>query len=120
MLSRFSSGTSIAKRQAAESKRKARATNKHISSDEDSEDGVLSSEFEDSDDDLDPKSGMSDQKKAVLTFFQESSIDELTLIAGCSIKKAMKIAELRPYKRWEDMVRESVCVCTCVCEHFYN
>ncbi|XP_074526874.1 SWI/SNF-related matrix-associated actin-dependent regulator of chromatin subfamily A containing DEAD/H box 1A [Halichoeres trimaculatus] len=103
-LSRFSSGTSIAKKQAAESKKKARAANEHISSEEEDDEDMVSSEFEDSDEELDTKGGMTDLKKEILLFFREASVDELTLIAGCSVKKAMKIVELRPYKKWEDMV----------------
>ncbi|XP_058645047.1 SWI/SNF-related matrix-associated actin-dependent regulator of chromatin subfamily A containing DEAD/H box 1b isoform X2 [Onychostoma macrolepis] len=32
-----------------------------------------------------------------------ASVDELTLIAGCSLKKAQKITELRPFKTWKDL-----------------
>lgn len=37
----------------------------------------------------------------ILSFLQEASQDELTLIPGCSLKKAQKIAELRPFNSWE-------------------
>uniref|UniRef100_A0A7N6FC39 DNA helicase n=1 Tax=Anabas testudineus TaxID=64144 RepID=A0A7N6FC39_ANATE len=98
-LSKFASGTSIAKNQAAESKRKARASDEHFSSEgeNDDEEDTVSSEFEDSDDELDSKGGMTELKKEILSFFQEASIDELTLISGCSVKKAQKIVELRPF-----------------------
>ncbi|XP_037634394.1 SWI/SNF-related matrix-associated actin-dependent regulator of chromatin subfamily A containing DEAD/H box 1A [Sebastes umbrosus] len=103
MLSRFASGTSIAKKQAAERKRKARASNEHVSSGEenDDEEEPVSSEFDDSDDELDTNGGMTDLKKEILQFFQDASIDELSLIAGCSFKKAQKIVELRPFKSWQ-------------------
>ncbi|KAI4897749.1 hypothetical protein NFI96_033833, partial [Prochilodus magdalenae] len=42
-------------------------------------------------------------KGQILTFFQNATVDELTLIAGCSLKKAQKIVELRPYKTWNDL-----------------
>ncbi|XP_057177872.1 SWI/SNF-related matrix-associated actin-dependent regulator of chromatin subfamily A containing DEAD/H box 1b isoform X3 [Triplophysa rosa] len=42
-------------------------------------------------------------KSEILGFFQTASVDELTLIAGCSLKKAQKIIELRPYKTWKDL-----------------
>ncbi|XP_073323305.1 SWI/SNF-related matrix-associated actin-dependent regulator of chromatin subfamily A containing DEAD/H box 1A [Pagrus major] len=106
MLSRFASGTSIAKKQAAESKQKARASNEHVSSEgetEDEEDAV-SSEFEDSDNELDTKGGMTELKKEIIGFFQKASIDELSLIAGCSVKKAQKIVELRPFDSWQSLV----------------
>lgn len=105
MLSRFASGTSIAKKQAAERKRKARASDEHVSSEgeNDDEEDTVSSEFEDSDGELDSKGGMTEAKQAILNFFQEASIDELSLIAGCSVKKAQKIVELRPYDSWQSL-----------------
>uniref|UniRef100_A0A7N9APQ4 DNA helicase n=1 Tax=Mastacembelus armatus TaxID=205130 RepID=A0A7N9APQ4_9TELE len=101
-LSRFASGTSIAKKQAAERKRKARASDEHVSSEEeDNDEDTVSSDFEDSDDCLDSESGMTDPKKEIIKFFQNASIDELSLIPGCSVKKAQKIVELRPFDSWE-------------------
>lgn len=60
---------------------------------------------------LDSDSDQSDEtlskvKSEILSFFQTASVDELTLIAGCSLKKAQKITELRPFKKWKDLVRE--------------
>lgn len=60
---------------------------------------------------LDSDSDQSDErltklKSEILGFFQTASVDELTLIAGCSLKKAQKITELRPYKTWKDLVRK--------------
>ncbi|XP_068560062.1 SWI/SNF-related matrix-associated actin-dependent regulator of chromatin subfamily A containing DEAD/H box 1A [Cebidichthys violaceus] len=106
MLSRFASGTSIAKKQAAERKRKARASNEHVSSEEENDVGedAVSSEFEDSDEELDPKGAMTDLKKEMLSFFRDSSIDDLTLIAGCSVKKAQKIVQLRPFNGWQSLL----------------
>uniref|UniRef100_A0AAY4A9T4 DNA helicase n=1 Tax=Denticeps clupeoides TaxID=299321 RepID=A0AAY4A9T4_9TELE len=46
---------------------------------------------------------LSKLKIQILTFFQEASLDELSLIAGCSLRKAQKIVELRPFKKWEDL-----------------
>ncbi|XP_034397575.1 SWI/SNF-related matrix-associated actin-dependent regulator of chromatin subfamily A containing DEAD/H box 1A isoform X2 [Cyclopterus lumpus] len=106
MLSRFASGTSIAKKQAVERKMKALASNEHVSSEEenDAEEEAVSSEFEDSDEELDSKGGMTDLKKEMLNFFRDASIDELSLIAGCSVKKAQKILELRPFESWQSLV----------------
>uniref|UniRef100_A0A8C1TMT3 Helicase C-terminal domain-containing protein n=1 Tax=Cyprinus carpio TaxID=7962 RepID=A0A8C1TMT3_CYPCA len=42
----------------------------------------------------------------ILSFFQTASVDELTLIAGCSLRKAQKITELRSFKTWKNLVRE--------------
>lgn len=113
MLSKFASGTSIAKKQAAERKRKARASDEHVSSEgeNDDEEDAVSSEFEDSEDELDSAGGMTELKKEIISFFQDASIDELSLISGCSVKKAQKIVELRPFDSWQSLVREHVCLC---------
>lgn len=106
-LSSVASGTSIAKNQAAESKRKAQALDEHVSSeDENDNEDTLSSEFEDSGDELDSGGGMTELKTEIVTFFQTASIDELSLIGGCSVKKAQKIVELRPFDSWQSLVRE--------------
>uniref|UniRef100_A0A9J8D0N0 SNF2 related chromatin remodeling ATPase with DExD box 1b n=1 Tax=Cyprinus carpio carpio TaxID=630221 RepID=A0A9J8D0N0_CYPCA len=60
---------------------------------------------------LDSDSDQSDEtlsklKSEILSFFQTASVDELTLIAGCSLKKAQKITELRSFKTWKNLVRE--------------
>lgn len=107
--STFASSTSIAKNQAAESKRKARASDERVSSeDENDNEDVLSSEFEDSGDELDSGGGMTELKNEIVTFFQTASIDELSLISGCSVKKAQRIVELRPFDSWQSLVSESV------------
>uniref|UniRef100_A0A6Q2YLE1 SWI/SNF-related, matrix-associated actin-dependent regulator of chromatin, subfamily a, containing DEAD/H box 1 n=1 Tax=Esox lucius TaxID=8010 RepID=A0A6Q2YLE1_ESOLU len=105
---KLSNGTSVAKKEAAERKKKARASDERASSSEgEEEDGDgASSEFEDEDDGLD--SGEEDEgtsllKGKILLFFQEASLDELSLIAGCSVKKAQKIVELRPFAVWQDL-----------------
>ncbi|XP_043106736.1 SWI/SNF-related matrix-associated actin-dependent regulator of chromatin subfamily A containing DEAD/H box 1b isoform X2 [Puntigrus tetrazona] len=46
---------------------------------------------------------LSKLKSEILSFFQSASVDELTLIAGCSLKKAQKITELRPFKKWKNL-----------------
>lgn len=107
--STLASGTSIAKNQAAESKRKARASDERVSSeDENDNEDALSSEFEDSGDELESGGGMTELKNEMVTFFQTASIDELSLIGGCSVKKAQRIVELRPFDSWQSLVRESV------------
>lgn len=107
MLSRFASGTSIAKKQAAERKRKARAADQHLSSEEEDDlEDTLSSEFEDSDDELRAKGGETDVKTEIVKFFQTASVDEMSLISGCSVKKAQKVLELRPFHSWKSLVRK--------------
>uniref|UniRef100_H3DJN5 DNA helicase n=1 Tax=Tetraodon nigroviridis TaxID=99883 RepID=H3DJN5_TETNG len=104
VLSRFTSGTSIAKKQAAESKRKARASHQHLSSEEEDPEDTLSSEFEDSDEELSTKGDMTDIKTEIVTFFQTASVDEMSLISGCSVKKAQKVLELRPFDSWRSLI----------------
>ncbi|PWA15892.1 hypothetical protein CCH79_00008945 [Gambusia affinis] len=101
VLSKFSSDTGLAKKQAAERKKKARATEEQVSSDE--EENVVTSEFEDSDDELESINVKKDVKDEILAFFQDASIDELSLISGCSVKKAQRIVELRPFDSWESL-----------------
>ncbi|MEQ2227014.1 hypothetical protein ILYODFUR_033307, partial [Ilyodon furcidens] len=101
VLSKFSSDTSIAKKQAAERKKAAQAADEQVSSDD--EEDILTSEFEDSDDELESDNGRMDVKKEMLAFFQDASIDELSLIGGCSVKKAQRIVELRPFDSWESL-----------------
>lgn len=90
-------------------KRPTREIQKQDSSSEDN-----SSDFEASPRplDMDSESDEGDEKlprlKAqILDFFQKATVDELTLIAGCSLKKAQKIIELRPYQTWSDLVSGS-------------
>ncbi|XP_030623950.1 SWI/SNF-related matrix-associated actin-dependent regulator of chromatin subfamily A containing DEAD/H box 1b [Chanos chanos] len=42
-------------------------------------------------------------KIQIIDFFQRASVDELTLMSGCSLKKAQKIVSLRPFKTWPDL-----------------
>uniref|UniRef100_A0A8C7IZ51 DNA helicase n=1 Tax=Oncorhynchus kisutch TaxID=8019 RepID=A0A8C7IZ51_ONCKI len=88
-------------------KRKVRASYERASSSEDEDTEGASSEFEGEDDELDfvaEDAGTSTLKGQILSFFQEASLDELSLIAGCSLKKAQKIVELRPFAVWQDLV----------------
>uniref|UniRef100_A0A3B4A944 SWI/SNF-related matrix-associated actin-dependent regulator of chromatin subfamily A containing DEAD/H box 1 n=1 Tax=Periophthalmus magnuspinnatus TaxID=409849 RepID=A0A3B4A944_9GOBI len=87
------------------------ANTKEVSSEEDDygedeEEDDDSSEFDDSDEELETK-GPSDTKTEILRFFNEATVDELTLISGCSLKKAQKITELRPFDSWDTLVSET-------------
>lgn len=103
VLSKFSSDTGRAKKQAEERKKAARATDEQVSSDD--EEDVITSEFEESDDEAEGSNSKTDVKTEILSFFQDASIDELSLIAGCSVRKAQRIVELRPFDSWESLVR---------------
>lgn len=46
----------------------------------------------------------SNVKGQILWFFQEASPVELSLISGCSVKKAQRIVELRLFNEWENLV----------------
>lgn len=43
-------------------------------------------------------------KGQILWFFYEASPVELSLISGCSVKKAQRIVELRLFNEWENLV----------------
>uniref|UniRef100_A0A8C7LE73 SNF2 related chromatin remodeling ATPase with DExD box 1b n=1 Tax=Oncorhynchus kisutch TaxID=8019 RepID=A0A8C7LE73_ONCKI len=55
-------------------------------------------------DDFDDSAEGSLVKGQILRFFQEASLDELSLISGCSVKKAQRIVELRPFNEWENLL----------------
>uniref|UniRef100_A0A4W3I7L9 SNF2 related chromatin remodeling ATPase with DExD box 1b n=1 Tax=Callorhinchus milii TaxID=7868 RepID=A0A4W3I7L9_CALMI len=39
----------------------------------------------------------------IVSFLQDATLDELTLIPQCSLRKAQKITELRPFNNWETL-----------------
>uniref|UniRef100_A0A8C5DYV7 DNA helicase n=1 Tax=Gouania willdenowi TaxID=441366 RepID=A0A8C5DYV7_GOUWI len=99
---------------AAMRKKKARESIEHTRSDDDEEDDdddddmeeeIVESEFEDFDDKLESAYKGKDMKSRMVEFFQESSVDELTLISGCSLKRAQKIVELRPFNTWSSLTK---------------
>ncbi|XP_076126543.1 SWI/SNF-related matrix-associated actin-dependent regulator of chromatin subfamily A containing DEAD/H box 1A [Alosa pseudoharengus] len=78
------------------------------SEDEDDDERALSSGGEEDDltdeynsDDEAPVN--SEQQQDILKFFQEAAAHELTLISGCSAKRANKIISLRPFNVWKDL-----------------
>ncbi|XP_031426382.1 SWI/SNF-related matrix-associated actin-dependent regulator of chromatin subfamily A containing DEAD/H box 1A [Clupea harengus] len=77
------------------------------SEDEEEEEQALSSQGEEeltdgyNSDEDEPIS--SEQQREILKFFQEAAVHELTLISGCSVKRADKIVSLRPFKAWKDL-----------------
>ncbi|XP_043102624.1 SWI/SNF-related matrix-associated actin-dependent regulator of chromatin subfamily A containing DEAD/H box 1A [Puntigrus tetrazona] len=75
-----------------------------ISASEDEEE--IDSDAESISDDLeseDEDSISGNLQEKIIQFLQESSLDELALISGCSIKKAQKIISLRPFNTWKDV-----------------
>ncbi|MFT7817869.1 SWI/SNF-related matrix-associated actin-dependent regulator of chromatin subfamily A containing DEAD/H box 1B-like [Arapaima gigas] len=81
---------------------------KHLPEPDSSSDGEgsISSEFGGSSgqSDSDREDGVEAGLKAqILEFFQGASVDELSLISGCSLRKAQKIVELRPFETWENL-----------------
>ncbi|XP_038845195.1 SWI/SNF-related matrix-associated actin-dependent regulator of chromatin subfamily A containing DEAD/H box 1A-like isoform X2 [Salvelinus namaycush] len=99
---KMSNGTSMAKMEAVERKRKAHTSDERASSSEDEETASSEFEFEDLDSGAEDV-GTSKLQGQILLFFQEASLDELSLIAGCSVKKAKKIVELRPFALWSNL-----------------
>ncbi|KAF6729732.1 SWI/SNF-related matrix-associated actin-dependent regulator of chromatin subfamily A containing DEAD/H box 1 [Oryzias melastigma] len=107
---RFTSESSIAKKQVAERKSKAHSSNEPISSEDelDDEDDVASSEFGDSDEDLDASEGLTETKKEILpcdVFNKENGLSE-ALLLGCKVVlKERKVvlglmskSKLKPYQ----------------------
>uniref|UniRef100_A0A674BMV7 DNA helicase n=1 Tax=Salmo trutta TaxID=8032 RepID=A0A674BMV7_SALTR len=91
----------VSESEAVERKRKAHTSDERASSSEGEDEESASSEFEGEDEELDSGAedeGTSTLQGQILLFFQEASLDELSLIAGCSVKKAKKIVELRPFE----------------------
>jgi len=43
----------------------------------------------------------------VLDFFNSATTDELTIMNGCSRKKAEIVVGLRPFSDWNDLVRDN-------------
>ncbi|XP_062854392.1 SWI/SNF-related matrix-associated actin-dependent regulator of chromatin subfamily A containing DEAD/H box 1A [Trichomycterus rosablanca] len=79
--------------------------NSDLDDDDDNEEEP-DSEVESDSDDCDSESGddvNATVKDQILRFLQEASLDELTLISGCSLKKAQKIISLRPLYTWKDV-----------------
>lgn len=73
-----------------------------------SENEEIDSDVESISDDLDSEDEDSisgNLQDKIIQFLQEASLDELSLISGCSIKKAQKIISLRPFNTWKDVVR---------------
>ncbi|XP_059378611.1 SWI/SNF-related matrix-associated actin-dependent regulator of chromatin subfamily A containing DEAD/H box 1A-like isoform X2 [Carassius carassius] len=75
-----------------------------VSASEDEEE--IDSDVESISDDLDSEdedSVSGNLQEKIIQFLQEASLDELSLISGCSIKKAQKIISLRPFNTWKDV-----------------
>lgn len=58
----------------------------------------------DEDSDVEVSNDLTGDKKKVFEFLNTSKMNELTLLNGCSQKKAEAIMSVRPFKGWVDMV----------------
>ncbi|XP_072289256.1 SWI/SNF-related matrix-associated actin-dependent regulator of chromatin subfamily A containing DEAD/H box 1A [Eucyclogobius newberryi] len=106
LQSRLTSAISLAKKAAEERKRRVQANasaNDCSSEEEEEDDDDDSSDYDNSDDELETQKGPTDMKTEMLRFFNDATVDELTLISGCSVKKAQKIIELRPFDCWDSL-----------------
>ncbi|KAK3583927.1 hypothetical protein CHS0354_033713 [Potamilus streckersoni] len=74
-------------------------------SDEDEEYGSGDEDY-DSEDSLEECDGMQSERDVILSFFEESTQEELATMPGCSKKKAELIISLRPFKSWETLVNK--------------
>ncbi|XP_077133379.1 SWI/SNF-related matrix-associated actin-dependent regulator of chromatin subfamily A containing DEAD/H box 1 isoform X1 [Ranitomeya variabilis] len=45
-------------------------------------------------------------KAKIVSFLQDASLDELALIPQCSLKKAQRITELRPFHSWDSLLNK--------------
>ncbi|KAM9328933.1 SWI/SNF-related matrix-associated actin-dependent regulator of chromatin subfamily A containing DEAD/H box 1 [Gastrophryne carolinensis] len=45
-------------------------------------------------------------KTKIVSFLQDASLDELSLIPQCSLKKAQRITELRPFHSWDSLLNK--------------
>ncbi|XP_056423478.1 SWI/SNF-related matrix-associated actin-dependent regulator of chromatin subfamily A containing DEAD/H box 1 isoform X5 [Hyla sarda] len=45
-------------------------------------------------------------KAKIVSFLQDASLDELSLIPQCSLKKAQRITELRPFHSWDSLLNK--------------
>ncbi|XP_077977649.1 SWI/SNF-related matrix-associated actin-dependent regulator of chromatin subfamily A containing DEAD/H box 1-like [Glandiceps talaboti] len=73
--------------------------------DEDGDDGCDGNEDEDvySSDESYEEEMSANSKVLILSFFNDSTVEELQTVPGCSKKKATRIRELRPYRTWQDL-----------------
>ncbi|XP_040183833.1 SWI/SNF-related matrix-associated actin-dependent regulator of chromatin subfamily A containing DEAD/H box 1 [Rana temporaria] len=47
-----------------------------------------------------------EHKTKIVSFLQDASLDELSLIPQCSLKKAQRITELRPFNSWDSLLNK--------------
>ncbi|XP_072261670.1 SWI/SNF-related matrix-associated actin-dependent regulator of chromatin subfamily A containing DEAD/H box 1 [Pyxicephalus adspersus] len=47
-----------------------------------------------------------EHKTKIVSFLQDASLDELSLIPQCSLKKAQRITELRPFHSWDSLLNK--------------
>ncbi|XP_018420907.1 PREDICTED: SWI/SNF-related matrix-associated actin-dependent regulator of chromatin subfamily A containing DEAD/H box 1, partial [Nanorana parkeri] len=47
-----------------------------------------------------------EHKSKIVRFLQDASLDELSLIPQCSLKKAQRITELRPFHSWDSLLNK--------------
>ncbi|KAM5192268.1 SWI/SNF-related matrix-associated actin-dependent regulator of chromatin subfamily A containing DEAD/H box 1 [Mantella aurantiaca] len=47
-----------------------------------------------------------EHKTKIVNFLQDASLDELSLIPQCSLKKAQRITELRPFHSWDSLLNK--------------
>ena len=44
------------------------------------------------------------EKEMILSFFNETSLEELQILPGCKKNKAATILQLRPFTDWDDLI----------------
>ncbi|XP_076445086.1 SWI/SNF-related matrix-associated actin-dependent regulator of chromatin subfamily A containing DEAD/H box 1B-like [Babylonia areolata] len=71
----------------------------------DEEDDFDEEEDEDSDDSVDDDRSSSRQE-LILSFLEEATLAELTVLPGCSRKKAEILVDLRPFGSWDNLIEK--------------
>ncbi|XP_040274096.1 SWI/SNF-related matrix-associated actin-dependent regulator of chromatin subfamily A containing DEAD/H box 1 isoform X1 [Bufo bufo] len=65
------------------------------------EGSVLDEDYSSGDETMEEK-----YKARIVSFLQDASLDELSLIPQCSLKKAQRITELRPFHSWDSLLNK--------------
>ncbi|XP_044158633.1 SWI/SNF-related matrix-associated actin-dependent regulator of chromatin subfamily A containing DEAD/H box 1 isoform X1 [Bufo gargarizans] len=88
-------------------KSKGKNNDSSVQSDLESEDSasdegsVLDEDYSSGDETMEEK-----YKARIVSFLQDASLDELSLIPQCSLKKAQRITELRPFHSWDSLLNK--------------
>ncbi|GFU47913.1 hypothetical protein NPIL_450051 [Nephila pilipes] len=95
---------SIDSQETSKPKKALKAKRKKYRLDDEDDDDYGNELFFDSEDSDFEEENLTSAHSAVLKFFQESSMEEMLGVPGCSKKKVEIIMNLRPFSNWADLV----------------